>query len=203
MAASGGYYISCGADKIFAEPYTLTGSIGIFGIIPEAESLLSDKLGINTYTVSTNSGSLPDFYKPMTPGQKNAMQKYVDNGYDLFITRCAEGRCMPVEKLAELAQGRVWDGISAYQNGLIDELGGLDDAIETMTEYYGTTEYTLIEYPEIKPNFWDLFIDFTSTEVSSAKLQNYLGDSMVFYNAINSFRNLSPLQCRMDYIIIK
>lgn len=203
MAASGGYYISCGADKIFAEPYTLTGSIGIFGIIPEAESLLSDKLGINTYTVSTNSGSLPDFYKPMTPGQKNAMQKYVDNGYDLFITRCAEGRCMPVEKLAELAQGRVWDGISAYQNGLIDELGGLNDAIETMTEYYGTTEYTLIEYPEIKPNFWDLFIDFTSTEVSSTKLQNYLGDGMVFYNAINSFRNLSPLQCRMDYIIIK
>lgn len=203
MAASGGYYISCGADLIFAEPYTLTGSIGIFGIIPEAETLLSDKLGINTFTVSTNSGLFPDFYKPMTVGQKAAMQKYVDNGYDLFVSRCATGRHMPVEELAELAQGRVWDGISAHENGLIDELGGLEDAINAMADHYGTTDYTVIEYPEIKLNFWDIFFDFTTDDISATKMRTYLGEGIEFYNAINSFRNLSPLQCRMDYIIVK
>ncbi|MDE7411949.1 MAG: signal peptide peptidase SppA [Paramuribaculum sp.] len=204
IAASGGYYISCGADKIFAEPLTLTGSIGIFGIIPEAQSLLNDKLGINTFTVATNSGGLPDFYKPMSAGQRAAMQKYVDNGYDLFLNRCAEGRNLSVEAIAEVAQGRVWDGTSALEYGLIDELGSLKDALEDMTAELEATDYAILEYPVITSNFWDQLLDMTSgSESYSAKLRNYLNAGVEFYDAINSFKSMSPLQCRMEYIIME
>ncbi len=123
-AASGGYYISCGADKIFAQPVTLTGSIGIFGIIPNAHKLISEKLGINNGTVKTNAnGNFPTLMEPMTEAQKAAMQTYVERGYELFTSRCAEGRGLPQDSIKMIAEGRVWDGAEALKIGLVDELG--------------------------------------------------------------------------------
>ena len=121
-AASGGYYISCGADKIFAQPVTLTGSIGIFGMIPNAHRLLSDKLGINTGTVKTNAnGNFPSIMDPMTPAEASAMQAYVERGYDLFTKRCAEGRQISQDSIKKIGEGRVWDGREALRIGLVDE----------------------------------------------------------------------------------
>ena len=106
-AASGGYYISCGADRIYAEPLTLTGSIGIFGLIPNVQKLLNDKIGIHTSTVSTNTSNFPDFFRTMNPEQRAAMQGYVERGYELFVSRCANGRHMPVDSIKAIAEGRV------------------------------------------------------------------------------------------------
>ena len=106
VAASGGYYISCGADVIYAQPATLTGSIGIYGMIPEISGLVTDKLGVNTATVSTNSnGNFPSLLAPMTPAQKEKMQRYIERGYDLFTRRCAEGRHMSQDSIKAIAEG--------------------------------------------------------------------------------------------------
>ncbi len=130
-AASGGYYISCGADKIFAQPMTLTGSIGIFGMIPCAKELVHDKLGVNVDYVSTNANSIGiSILEPMTPFMRNKMQESVNRGYELFTSRCAEGRHMSQDSIKAIAEGRVWDGAKALELKLVDQLGQLDDAID-------------------------------------------------------------------------
>lgn len=148
-AASGGYYISCGADKIFAQPVTLTGSIGIFGMIPNAKRLMSEKLGINTGTVQTNAnGDFPTLMEPMTPSQMGAMQAYVERGYDLFTKRCAQGRGMSQDSIKMIGEGRVWDGREALKLGLVDELGGLDAALADMAKRLNVETYTVSVYPD-------------------------------------------------------
>lgn len=123
VAASGGYYISCGADRIYAQPVTLTGSIGIFGMIPSAKTLFNEKLGINTATVSTNpSGQLPTLFEPMTPTMLASMQSYVNNGYELFTSRVASGRKISQDSVKVIGEGRVWDGAMAQKIGLVDNL---------------------------------------------------------------------------------
>ena len=129
-AASGGYWISCGADRIFADPLTITGSIGIFGLIPNVKGL-SDKLGINPQSVSTNpAADFPTLFTPMDEKQLSIMQKYVETGYDRFIKRVATGRKMTEAKVRQIAEGRVWNAMKAKEIGLVDELGSLKDAIE-------------------------------------------------------------------------
>jgi len=199
MAASGGYYISCGADKIYAEPLTLTGSIGIFGMIPNIQPLLKDKLGINTATVSTNTGSFPTIMEPMGEQQRVAMQSYVDNGYELFVSRCAKGRKKTVEQIKAIAEGRVWDGQSALKNGLVDKLGGLDEALSDMAKALGGESYYITEHPEVKNRWWSMILDMDS-ELTSSVSDNEFAAAYNCMKAIRKIRGISPLQCRMDYI---
>ncbi len=156
-AASGGYWISCGADRIFADPLTNTGSIGIFGLIPNVKGL-SDKLGINPQSVSTNpAADFPTLFTPMDEKQLSIMQKYVETGYDRFIKRVATGRKMTEAKVRQIAEGRVWNAMKAKEIGLVDELGSLKDAIEwTAKKADIYSKYDVSVYPVYEPSFWDV-----------------------------------------------
>lgn len=202
-AASGGYYISCGADRIYAEPLTLTGSIGIFGLIPNAQKLLNDKIGVHTSTVSTNTGNFPDFFRTMTPEQRGAMQAYVERGYELFVSRCANGRHMPVDSIKAIAEGRVWDGTSALRIGLVDKLGGLQQAIADMaSELESTDDYYVEEYPAVKFKWWEELLTM-SDQMQSKAIENQLKEWVPYYTTIKNIKQLAPLQARMDYIELR
>ncbi len=203
VAASGGYYISCGADRIYAEPVTLTGSIGIFGLIPDASKLLNDKIGINTSTVATNIGQFPSFIEPMTPGQRNAMQRYVDRGYELFVKRCADGRHMAVDSIKAIAEGRVWDGKTAQEIGLVDRMGSLDEAIADMADELGLSRNVAVrEYPKLKFKWWEELLAL-GKDVNAKIVENELGSALPYYRALKSLDRLDRLQCRMDYVEIQ
>lgn len=202
VAASGGYYISCGADRIYAEPVTLTGSIGIFGLIPDAHRLLNDKIGVHTSTVATNKGQFPGLLNAMTPDQRNAMQSYVDRGYELFVKRCADGRGVSVDSIKAIAEGRVWDGLTASQIGLVDKLGGLDMALTDMAaELDAIDNYTVKEYPDLKFKWWEEVLNMSSN-MKASMVENELGQFAPLYRMARECGNLSALQCRMDYITI-
>lgn len=155
-AASGGYWISCGADRIFADPLTITGSIGIFGLIPNVQGL-AGKLGLSPQTVSTNpQANFPNLFQPLTETQHAAMQKYVEAGYDKFVNRVAKGRNMSVAKVKSIAEGRVWSAITAKEIGLVDELGGMQDAINWVAQKAEITDkYEVSLYPIVEPSIWD------------------------------------------------
>ena len=150
-AASGGYYLSCCADTIVAEPTTLTGSIGIFGLYPNVQGL-TEKIGLDFDVVKTNR--FADFGtpgRPLNADESSLMQMMVNEGYDLFLERCAQGRGMTKEEVDKVGQGRVWTGADALGLGLVDELGGLDRALEIAVEKAGVEHYTLMSYPAPRP----------------------------------------------------
>lgn len=149
-AASGGYWISCHADRIFADPMTITGSIGIFGLIPNVSGLTA-KLGVTPQTVSTNpAANFPTFFYPMTEQQHAAMQSWVEKGYDKFITRVATGRKMSKQKVMAIAEGRVWSAITAHKIGLVDELGSLQKSIDWVAKQAKIeTSYDVAVYPTL------------------------------------------------------
>lgn len=199
-AASGGYYISSGADKIFAQPVTLTGSIGIFGMIPNAQRLLSDKLGINTGTVKTNAnGNFPSILEPMTPAQAAAMQKYVEDGYDLFTKRCAEGRHISQDSIKMIGEGRVWDGREALKLGLVDELGGLDAALADMASRLNVETYTVSTFPNPKQKWYAPLLE-AGNELKTSLVRDELGEMASLYDTIRRVKGMSALQCRMDFV---
>ena len=216
VAASGGYYISCGADKIYADQTTLTGSIGIFGMIPCLKGLVTDKLGVAFSTVSTNpNASAPSLYEPMTPLQHKRMQDMVEHGYETFVGRVAQGRGMSVDSVKVIAEGRVWYGEDALSIGLVDELGGLDAAIRAMAERVGLDESDYVEYPAI--HFPLLLMMLRQADVNAA-----IGDGIVdmvgqyavvcgesssyaarFASLVEQFIGQSPLQARMEDVTIE
>lgn len=156
-AASGGYYLSCNADSIVAEPTTLTGSIGIFGMIPNAKKL-ADKVGVSVDYVNTNrNSSIGNLTRPMNSDEKSALQMSVNRGYQLFIKRCADGRGMSVEEIDKIGQGRVWTGATAQKIGLVDVLGGLDKAIAIASQKANVSEYTKVSMPALPGWFDSLF----------------------------------------------
>lgn len=164
-AASGGYYISCNAETIVAEPTTLTGSIGIFGMMPNAKGL-TEKLGVSFDVVKTNPyADFGNLTRPMNDGEKGLMQMYVNNGYELFLTRCSDGRGISMEELDKIAQGRVWTGSTAKELGLVDELGGLDKALEIAIAKAGVDAYTVMSYPK-KEGFLESLMN-TNPEIIS------------------------------------
>ena len=176
-AASGGYWISCCADKIFADPMTVTGSIGIYGLIPEFAGTLS-KIGVSPQTVSTNpSADFPSGMKPMDERQLGVMQQYVDRGYDKFVSRVAKGRKMSKERVKAIAEGRVWDGIMARRIGLVDSLGGLDKAVDWTAGKAGISDrYEVAAYPQVEPNFWTIVAKqggFGASLISSGLKDNF------------------------------
>lgn len=203
-AASGGYYISSGADRIYADPTTLTGSIGIFGMIPCAKELMNDRLGITSDNVNTNlNGNFPSLMEPMTPFQREAMQREINRGYETFVGRCAQGRHMPVDSILAIAEGRVWDGQSALHIGLVDQLGSLSTAIADMARALDFGDkYCVIEYPNPTPTFWEAI---AGSEVSMKErvIRQELGSAYPLYKQIEFIRNAARVQCRMEDIVIK
>lgn len=156
-AASGGYWISAKADRIFADPLTITGSIGIFGLLPNVKGTL-DNIGVNVATVSTNPGAdFPSLFTPLTEEQMAVAQKYIEKGYQDFTTRVAEGRNLKLETVLSIAEGRVWSAPMALKLGLVDQLGDMDSAIDWVAKKCNIdNNYSLAAYPEVQPNFWSL-----------------------------------------------
>lgn len=197
-AASGGYYISCGADRIYADPSTLTGSIGIFGLLFNAEGLLHDKLGIDIQTVETNPGSsmlIP--YGPLTERQYDAMQSYVENGYATFVSRVAEGRGMKEAKVRRIGGGRVWDGQSALEIGLVDELGDLNTVICAMAKKCGLDDNKYVCYPQKQASMLSFMLDGAKAKLGVE--DKYLIDAAY----MRDIKNMNPVQARMEPIAIQ
>lgn len=204
VAASGGYYISCCADRIYADKVTLTGSIGIFGIIPSAQKLLTDKLGVNSATVSTNTTEQLTLLAPMSARQREAMQAYINTGYELFTQRVADGRHMSQDSVKAIAEGRVWDGLTASKIGLVDRLGGLETALEDMAETLGVgiDECQVKAYPRIHYKWWEQILE-QSGELQTVKAEQMFGPLAPIYRASMSLRSIDdPMQCRMQPVII-
>jgi protease-4 len=204
VAASGGYYISAPADTIVAQPNTITGSIGIFGLWFNAQELLNDKMGITTDVVET--GELSDFMNPtreITEVERKIMQTSVEKGYETFISRVSEGRGMSPEAVKEVASGRVWTGNQAIERGLVDVLGSLDDTIDLAAERIKAgDDYSVVYYPEKKPWFEQLMSDF-GENVKLKILQTELGENFAFYKQAEKLKDYQGIQVRMpvDYIV--
>ncbi|MGM9694507.1 MAG: signal peptide peptidase SppA [Alloprevotella sp.] len=200
LAASGGYYMSCGADCIVAEPATLTGSIGIFGMVPDASGLMTEKLGLHFDVVKTNtSADFGAMGRPFNPEEANAMQQYVNNGYALFLKRVADGRGMKVEDVDKIAQGRVWTGNQALGIKLVDKLGTLQDAVQEAAKRAKLKDYALTAAPA-KANWMDnLMKQATKDDYMEQKLQSVLG---IYYRPlqfVGSLGQRAQIQARIPY----
>jgi protease-4 len=203
VAASGGYYIAAPADTIVAQPNTITGSIGIFGILFNVQELVNDKLGVTTDVVST--GELSDFgnmARPLTEVERTIIQSSVEDGYETFISRVAEGRGMHPDSVRKVASGRVWTGTQAKARGLVDVLGGLDTAIGiAAAKIKAGEDYRVVYYPEKKPWFEELMVSF-SDQVQVRILQTQLGDQYPLYQKIQRLKNYQGVQVRMPQEIV-
>lgn len=199
-AASGGYYISCGADYIVAEPTTLTGSIGIFGTFPVAAELLNNKIGVHFSTVKTNEfADFGDFSREMAEGEKNALQSYVNRGYELFTKRCAEGRKMKQDDIKAIAEGRVWTGEHAKQIGLVDQLGNLDDAIAEAKKRAKVDDASIIAYPAKGSLFDELMNEVSGDSYADAKLREVLGDYYLYFNSLKHMNKHGNVQAQLPF----
>lgn len=203
-AASGGYWISSTADYIFADPNTLTGSIGVFGTIPNFEGFFNDKLGLTFDEVKTNKNS--DFgtlSKPLSPYQMTMMQKHVTETYDNFITLVSETRGLRKTFVDSIAQGRVWSGTDALEIGLVDELGGIDKAIAYAADKAGLTSYSIKEFPKQKDPFEDLFKTETQEYYTKAVMKNNLGSSYKYLEAIENISRIEGIQALMPMVVVE
>ena len=198
-AASGGYYIACNADTIVAEPTTLTGSIGIFGMMPNAKGL-TEKLGVNFDVVKTNPyADFGNLTRPMNDGEKGLMQMYVNKGYELFLTRCSDGRGISMEELDKIAQGRVWTGSTAKELGLVDELGGLDKALEIAIAKAGVDAYTVMNYPK-KEGFLESLMNTNPENYIKARMLNgKMNDVYRQFSIIENFDKIDRIQARVPF----
>lgn len=202
-AASGGYYISCNADTIVAEPTTLTGSIGIFGMMPNFEKV-TKKIGVNVDVEKTNAlADMGNSYRAMTEREKALMQKTIERGYDLFTTRCAEGRGKTQAQIDEIGQGRVWTGEMALELGLVDVLGGLDDAIDIAVKKAGVEAYTLKNYPDKESGMLSSILGMMNESISLKGILK--GDAAQIFNdvyTISQIEKMDRIQARMPNAVI-
>lgn len=203
LAASGGYYISCAADYIYAEPTTLTGSIGIFGMFPNAGKLLNDKLGVHFSTVKTNAMSdFGDITRAFTPEERAMAQAYINKGYDLFTRRCADGRKMQQNEIKAIGEGRIWTGAHAQKIGLVDELGSLNDAIEKAKKLAKIDDATVMVYPAKTSTLESILGSLTESSITDSKMQEALGE---YYNVFSEIKNANKktgMQASMPYSLI-
>ena len=198
-AASGGYYISCVADTIVAEPTTLTGSIGIFGMMPNAKEL-SEKIGLTYDVVKTNKfADFGNIMRPFDEDEKTLMQMMITQGYDTFVSRCAEGRNMTKEAIEKVAEGRVWTGEAAKELGLVDELGGIDTALEIAVKKAGIEGYTVVSYPA-KQDFLSSLLDTKPTNYVEAQiLKSKLGEYYQQFGMLKNLTERSMIQARIPF----
>jgi protease-4 len=198
VAASGGYYISCAADKIISESNTLTGSIGVFGIFPNATGLF-DKMDLTTDVVKTNVYSdFGDISRPMRDDEKALMQAYVEHIYDVFLTRCSEGRGLTGEEIDEIGQGRIWTGQQALERRLVDETGDLSRAIEVAAELAGLTDYSV----KTVLGSSDPFTEYLKKQIGEMKtsvIKSALGEDLELFRVLQTVRHASGIRARLPY----
>jgi protease IV len=200
-AASGGYYISAPATKIYANPTSISGSIGVFGLVPDAGKLLEQKLGLITEFVNTNQNSeFPSVYRPMSSYEKEIMQRSIESVYKEFVGKVAAGRNMTAQSVDEIGQGRVWSGTSALKNGLVDEIGGLEDAVKGAAELAGIDAWSVRELPVIEDTYTKL-ISQLSGDIRMSILKKELGESVKYYNLVQELKDLSGVQARIPFFI--
>ena len=198
-AASGGYYISCVADTIVAEPTTLTGSIGIFGMVPNVKEL-SEKIGLTYDVVKTNKFSdFGNIMRPFNQDEKTLMQMMITQGYDTFVNRCAEGRHMSKEAIEKIAEGRIWTGEAAKELGLVDVLGGIDTALEIAVRKAGIEGYTVVSYPAKQDLLSSLLNTKPTNYVESQILKSKLGEYYQQFGMLKNLKERSMIQARIPF----
>ena len=200
MAASGGYYISCIGNYIYAEPTTLTGSIGIFGMFPDASQLLTEKLGVKFEEIKTNKfATFGSMSRPFSEEEMAYLNRYIERGYNLFRSRVAEGRKMSVDEVEKIAQGHVWLGQDALKIKLVDALGGLDDAIKKAAELAKLEEYHSVAYPE--PEGWEtqLLNKFNDNNYIEAQARLVLGEYYEPFLLLRTMNKQNAIQARMPF----
>ena len=200
-AASGGYYISCAADWIVAEPTSLTGSIGIFGMFPDASELMNDKLGLNVATVKTNEfADIGGYYRPFNEKESALLQGYINRGYELFTKRCADGRGLSQDSIKVIGEGRVWTGVHAKKLGLVDQLGSLEDAIAVAKKKAKIEECTVKDYPAQKSFIEQLMEDKApENSIAETQLKQALGDFYDIYREAKTIQSKDRIQAALPY----
>ena len=204
VAASGGYYIAAGADKIFAEPTTITGSIGVFGTVPNITEL-ADNIGINAEQVGTNKNAIDySLFEPMQESFKNQIQESIEDTYQTFLQRVSEGRNMTMAQVDSVAQGRVWSGNEALEIGLVDELGNLNDAINVAAEMASLGSYGVKKFPKYKSGFERFMEDLEGASVhfKESLLKEEIGDEAYkILKELQSFKEQKGIQARMPFAL--
>lgn len=197
VAASGGYYISAAADFIYAQPTTITGSIGVFGIIPNAQGFFNEKMGITFDGVQTHENAEPmGINRPLTDFERKKIEQSVERVYNTFLTRVSTGRNMSVEEVDAIGMGRIWSGTNAFEIGLVDELGGLNDAIAKAAELAEVTDFEKVEFPKVKDPFEEFMKNlFGGAEISF--LNYYLGDEHKYFKKVRDVKNLKGIRAQM------
>lgn len=201
LAASGGYYISAAADSIFAQPNTITGSIGVFGIIPNFQKFFNNKLGITFDVVKTGKfADLGSLDRPLTTEEEAIIQQSVNQIYFSFTQKVAEGRKKERSYIDSIGQGRVWTGAQALELGLVDRLGGIEDAIASAAKKAGITEYKLVSYPALKDPFKELLND-SGDQVSLWFTKREMGTAFPVYKQVKETMEQTGIQARIPYTI--
>ena len=202
MAASGGYYISCIGNYIYAEPTTLTGSIGIFGMFPDASQLLTEKLGVKFEEIKTNKfATFGSMSRPISEEEMAYLNRYIERGYDLFRSRVAEGRKMSVDEVEKIAQGHVWLGQDALKIKLVDALGGLDDAIKKAAELAKIEEYHSVAYPEAEGWETQLLNKFNDNNYIEAQARLVLGECYEPFMLLRTMNKQNAIQERIPFYL--
>ena len=199
VAASGGYYIACNADKIVAQPTTITGSIGIFGMFPNLKKT-ADKVGLSVDVVKTHEfADFGNFARPMRDNEKELLQSHVERGYELFLTRCSDGRNIPKETLALYAEGRVWTGNQAKEIGLVDELGDLRTAIDIAAGLAEIEDdYLVYEFPKMR-TFIEELLDKSQKDIAAETIKEYLGNHYNVFMLVKDIKEQDYVQARLPY----
>jgi len=198
VAASGGYYIACQADTIVANPTTITGSIGVFGVLMNAKEMMNNKLGITIDTVKTNKhADIGTIFRPLTRVERQIIQNSVENVYDTFISRVSLGRNLSKEYVDSVGQGRVWTGRDALELGLVDVLGGLETAIEISSNMADLQDYRIVNLPKQKDPIEVLLQDLMGEEVRSSIVKKELGDFYDTYMELKNINSMDQIQMRM------
>ena len=197
-AASGGYYISCNSNYIIAQPNTLTGSIGVFGMVPSFQRALKNKLGVTIDGVTTNKHSdAGGALRPLNAEELEVYQNFIDEFYGIFTQRVADGRGMEQSAVDEIGQGRVWAGADALKIGLVDALGNMDDAITKAAELAKLDNYKVTYYPK-KKDFWTTLMEKTSGDNNiQAVIRQELGDQYYIYQGLQQLKNAEGVQALM------
>ena len=202
VAASGGYYIAVGADKIFAEPTTITGSIGVFGTVPNITELAAN-IGINAEQVGTNKNSVEySLFEPMTDDFRNVVLESIEQTYDTFLQRVAMGRGISVAEADSLGQGRVWSGVDAKRLGLVDELGTLDDAIAEAANLAGLENYGIKKFPRYKSGLERFLEDMSGAQAKQQFIEEEIGtEAYTILKQIKSVMEQKGVQARMPFVL--
>lgn len=201
VAASGGYYIACAADSIFAQPNTITGSIGVFAIIPNMKKFFNNKLGITFDEVKTGKFSEISITRPLSDDERLLLQAEINNIYKTFTQKVANGRHKTPEFIDNIGQGRVWTGAEAIKIGLVDRLGNIDDAVKSAAKKAGLKEYKLVDYPAQKDPLKELFDD-SADKVRTYFTKQELGENYNYYQKMQSVIKTTGIQSRMPYEVV-